>query len=178
MRESTLVELESESDGEDDAAIQPPPAAEQAATTAADELMIAAATTDNDTAVAADAAAESEYDAGAGATTEPAPAMAIPAAPVPDTTVPTAAAAPTTAAARLVVIVTEVDLIELADAMKTTPLDADDAESQCSGGALKADATFEDDDGATHPIVVVAIGDGTIGALALDDCDIVLEADL
>jgi hypothetical protein len=179
MRESTLVELESESAEQGDAAVQPPAPAE-VATTSADELMVAAATADTDGAVAADeaAATESEYDAGTLAATEPAGAgPAAPATPVSATSVPAAAAAPTTTAVRLVVITTEDDLLELADEMKTTPLDADDAQSECSDGALKAAATFEDEDGAPHPIVVVAVDDDTIGALTLDDCDIALEAD-
>jgi len=175
MRESTLVELESESAEQGDAAVQPPAPAE-VATTNADELMVAPATADTENAAAADGAAtESEYDAGTLAATEP--AGAGPAAPVSATTMPGAAAAPTTAAARLVVITTEDDLLELADEMKTSPLDADAAQSGCPDGALKADATFEDEDGATHPIVVVVVDDDTIGALTLDDCDIALEAD-
>ena len=175
MRDSTLVELDSGSVEQGDAAVQPPAA--EVASTGADELMVADTTTDTDAAAAADAAAtESEDDAGTLAATEP--AGAGPAAPVSATNVPTAAAAvPTTTGPRLVVIATEDDLLEFADTMKTTPLDADDAESACSDGALKAEATFEDEDGATHPIVLVTVDDDTIGALALDDCDVALEAD-
>ena len=77
----------------------------------------------------------------------------------------------------MVVIATGDDLLEFADTLKDTPLDVDDAETACTDGSLKADATFEDDSGDQHPIIVVTIDDDTLGAFALDDCDVVLEAD-
>ena len=75
------------------------------------------------------------------------------------------------------VIATGDDLLEFAETLKDTPLDVDDAESSCTDGSLKADATFEDDSGDQHPIIVVTIDDDTLGAFTLDDCDVVLEAD-
>lgn len=93
---------------------------------------------------------------------------------------PPAAAAPmTTVLVRQVVVRDEDDLIALADSMKSTPVDLDDAEDACATGTLKADAVVEADDGTQRSIVVVAIevdDHVDLGALSLGDCEIVLRA--
>ena len=88
-----------------------------------------------------------------------------------------AAAPPTTTAARLIVIITEDDLAALADEIKPEPPAVEGAHSACESQSLKADATFEDDAGARHPVAVVIIDGDTFGALALDSCEIVLQTE-
>jgi hypothetical protein len=158
----------------DDEAAQAPVAAE-VATTEGDVLMAVEATAESapDAGDAAVADQANEYDESTVTTVS---GGAAPAAAPPTLGAPPAAPA-TTAAARAVVIATGDDLLEFAETLKDTPIDVDDAESACSDGSLKADATFEDDIGDQHPIIVVTIDDDTLGAFTLDDCDVVLEAD-
>jgi len=114
---------------------------------------------------------EAENDATAGAfTTEPAAAEMV---------VPMAAPASTDIVATLVVLRDEDDLADFATTMKDAPLAADEAASQCDDATLKADASYQDADGTEHPVVVVVIDEDAaqIGALSLDDCEIVLQAD-
>jgi hypothetical protein len=154
---------------DEDGGAQVPAAAEVATTDAGVMMAVEPTAESSPDADAAVADQDSESAEGPGTT---GPGGAAPAAPPPAAAVPA-----TTAAARMVVVTTEDDLLELAETLKDTPLDVDDAESECTDGSLKADATFEDADGDEHPIIVVTVDDDTLGALTLDDCDVVLEAD-
>ena len=172
VRDNPPLSAVADTSDEDEAAQAP--AAAEVATSDAGVLMAVEPTAesapDAGDAAVGDQASETEEGP---ATTEPGPAA--PAA-APPTSTATAAPA-TTAAARMIVVVTEDDLLELAETLKATPLDVDDAESECTDRSLKAEATFEDDAGDQHPIIVVSVDDDTLGALTLDDCDVVLEAD-
>lgn len=106
-------------------------------------------------------------------------AMALPAGSAPSAGVVPAAPAPDDSVARLEVLRDEDDLIDFAATMKDLPFAADIAETLCEDGTLKADASYEDDEGDEHPIVVVVIGDDgeQLAALSLDDCAVVLPAE-
>jgi len=140
-------------------AVVPTTAADEAE--AGDQPADAVLSTDPDAAEVASSASAPDDAAAAAAPTMPSPP------------------APVETLARLMVLRNEDDLIDFAETMKDQPLAQADAEADCDDGTLKADAVYQDDDGAEHPIVVVLLDeDGDpLGALSLDDCTIVLQAD-
>ena len=163
-----------DTDALDNAAPAPPAApAEATDTTSNQAILMAAQSTEVQS--AADEAADPEAADAAVATTQPTAGAVSGEAP-PTTQVPTAAL-PSPTSTRYFVVRTTDDLLELAEMIKAAPLERGAAETDCENGSLKADATFEDDDGVAHDIVVVAVDDDSVGALALDDCDVVLRAD-
>jgi len=127
----------------------------------------------------------SDQAAGDASSSDPDSAEIAPPAPTVDAAaeVPAmpAAPAPAETLARFVVLRSDDDLVDFAATMKDQPVAEADAAAECEDDTLKADAVYQDEDGAEHPIVVVLLDDEDedeqLGALSLDDCTIVLQAD-
>jgi hypothetical protein len=160
-----------------------PPDNATAATVAPEILAVTADTGLSDSAEEPDAAAAESQSNEAGdaagasesddASDDSEAALEAPAMPAP------AGAAPTTATttAAGVVIATERDLLALTDEIKPDVPALDDVAGDCADQRLKADALFDPGNGDRIPIVVVVVAPDRVGALGLDDCAIVLEAD-
>lgn len=164
-------------------AVTPTTAAEQPSDAAADEAEVSQ---DQSAEIEAQASQDQSAEAGAESDAAAPPAAGAPAdtavgAIAPPSTTPPAPAAPpaTTVAVGQVVIEDDDDLVEFAESMKTEPTDIDVAEDACEDGTLKADAVYEDDDGSRRAIVVVTVENDRLdlGALSLDDCEIVLRVE-